>query len=82
MFDVIKGPGGPCGFDMTSAVGCDTGEPEVLIMGLKSLEDGNTHIIMNSVNFLWFECVCLCMCNQPYRNHSYSKRFYLLMLFL
>lgn len=44
MFDVIKGPGGPCGFDMTWDVGFDSAELQVLIMWVKSLKDDKRHI--------------------------------------
>lgn len=40
MFDVIKGPGGPCVFDMMWDVGFDSVELQILIVwAKKGLED-------------------------------------------
>lgn len=42
VFDVIEGPGGPCGFDMMwDIVGFDSVERQVLIMWVKSLKHDN-----------------------------------------
>lgn len=45
MFDSIKGPSGPCGFDMMWGVGSDSDELQVLIVWVKSLEDDNRNIL-------------------------------------
>lgn len=41
VFDVIEGPGGPCGFDMMWDMGFDSVERQVLIMWVKSLKHDN-----------------------------------------